>query len=110
MKILTHNMLQCHAKKCNGFPLTLTATKTSTTNIDFNPVFLDKLASKLDFNALQSTVASLGLSCNLDDKKELHSVLLEFEVEEGRMDCPTCHHEFPIVNGIPNMLLNENQV
>jgi multifunctional methyltransferase subunit TRM112 len=37
--------------------------------------------------------------------KKIHKVLLEYDVEEGELICPETGRKFPIVNGIPNMLL-----
>ena len=42
--------------------------------------------------------------------KKLHEVLLEIEVIEGELTCPETGRKFPIVNGIPNMLVNEDEV
>jgi multifunctional methyltransferase subunit TRM112 len=110
MKLLTHNMLESHVNKCNGYPLSLTATTMTTTAVDFNPRFIEKLKSKLDLNVLQKTAESIGLEIDLNDPQSLHHCLLEVEVLEGFMVCPVTQHQFPITNGIPNMLLNDNQV
>ena len=40
----------------------------------------------------------------------LHSVLLELHVLEGSLVCPESGRVFPISDGIPNMLLNEDEV
>lgn len=42
--------------------------------------------------------------------KQLHKVLFEYEVEEGELICPETGRKFPISKGIPNMLLQENEV
>lgn len=42
--------------------------------------------------------------------KALHHVLLEVHVEEGVLICPESGHRFPISQGIPNMLLDEDKV
>ena len=36
--------------------------------------------------------------------------LLQVEVKEGFLVCPETGRQFPITNGIPNMLLNEEEV
>lgn len=41
--------------------------------------------------------------------KALHHVLLEVEVMEGDLECPETGRKFPIKNGIPNMLINEEE-
>ena len=42
--------------------------------------------------------------------KKMHTVLLEYEVEEGELICPETGRTFPISKGIPNMLLQETEV
>ena len=42
--------------------------------------------------------------------KKLHTVLFEYEVEEGELVCPQTGRKFPISKGIPNMLLQETEV
>jgi multifunctional methyltransferase subunit TRM112 len=45
-----------------------------------------------------------------DILKTVHHALIEVEVTEGFLVCPESGREFPITNGIPNMLLNEDEV
>lgn len=45
-----------------------------------------------------------------DFLQKLHHVLLEIDVTEGHLECPETGRKFPIQNGIPNMLLNEDEV
>ncbi|EIW77653.1 Trm112p-domain-containing protein [Coniophora puteana RWD-64-598 SS2] len=35
---------------------------------------------------------------------------LQIHITEGAMICPNCEHVYPISNGIPNMLLAENEI
>lgn len=42
--------------------------------------------------------------------KKVHHVLLEVEVINGDLLCPESGRKFPINDGIPNMLLNEDEV
>ena len=41
--------------------------------------------------------------------KVLHKLLLEVEIIEGELICPETGRKFPIVNGIPNMLVGEDE-
>lgn len=36
--------------------------------------------------------------------------VLEIEVVEGDLECPESGRKFPVTNGIPNMLLREDEV
>ena len=42
--------------------------------------------------------------------KKVHHVLLEVEVITGELICPESGRKFPINEGIPNMLLNEDEL
>ena len=42
--------------------------------------------------------------------KKLHQVLLEVEVIEGDLICPETGRKFPIRNGIPDMLINDDEI
>lgn len=41
---------------------------------------------------------------------KIHHLLLEVDVVEGHLECPETGRVFPISQGIPNMLLNEDEV
>lgn len=49
-------------------------------------------------------------SDDTDFLQKLHHVLLEVDITEGHLECPETGRKFPISNGIPNMLLNEDEV
>jgi multifunctional methyltransferase subunit TRM112 len=42
--------------------------------------------------------------------QKLHHLLLEIEIVNGSLTCPETGRVFPITNGIPNMLLNEDEI
>lgn len=37
--------------------------------------------------------------------KDLHRVLLETTVKEGKLVCGNCGHEYKVLEGVPNFLL-----
>lgn len=47
---------------------------------------------------------------NEDFLKQVHRVMIEVEVIEGELQCPESGRKFPISEGIPNMLLREDEV
>lgn len=49
-------------------------------------------------------------SDDTDFLQKLHHVLLEIDITDGHLECPETGRKFPITNGIPNMLLNEDEV
>lgn len=42
--------------------------------------------------------------------KELHYLLLEFHLQDGFLVCPTSGRKFIVKDGIPNMILHEDEV
>lgn len=84
------------------------------------PDFLRHIYPKLDWPALVAAAEALnlpGLPPTVDPAQlegddtflaAFHHVLLEVHVEEGALVCPETGHRFPITQGIPNMLLDED--
>eukprot|EP00897_Mesotaenium_endlicherianum_P000746 jgi/Mesen1/10672/ME000009S10455 len=122
MRLLTHNMLTCNIKGVTkGYPLKIEVTKTETKETDFNPEFLRHIYPKLDWKALREAAQSVGLeelpetveAATLEDDtflRAFHHALLEVHLEEGALVCPETGRKFPVSKGIPNMLLNEDEV
>ncbi|XP_071444722.1 multifunctional methyltransferase subunit TRM112-like protein [Hetaerina americana] len=124
MKLLTHNMLtsKCLKGVSVGYPLGILAKDVKVSEVDFNPDFVSRIIPKLDWNALWNAADSIGHSAELpktiisdyennqDFLKKAHHVLMEVEVINGELVCPESGRKFPISDGIPNMLLNEDEV
>jgi multifunctional methyltransferase subunit TRM112 len=51
-----------------------------------------------------------AIKADVDMLKELHHLLFEVHVLEGHLVCPESGRRFPIKDGIPNMLLHEDEV
>ena len=64
MKLITHNMLQCHVKGCstNNFPLSLDQVQIEKMEADFNPDFIKRLIPKLEWEAFTTTAMSVSFS------------------------------------------------
>ncbi|KAJ1977803.1 hypothetical protein H4R35_002152 [Dimargaris xerosporica] len=66
MRLLTHNMLQCHVKGCNdpnlSFPLQLKDVELEQVETEQNGDLLANLLKKIDWNALLMTATELGLA------------------------------------------------
>eukprot|EP00922_Rhytidocystis_sp_ex-Travisia-forbesii_P043191 GHVS01064501.1.p1 GENE.GHVS01064501.1~~GHVS01064501.1.p1 ORF type:complete len:127 (+),score=20.77 GHVS01064501.1:110-490(+) len=126
MRLLTHNLLMCNRKQCGGgFPLKIVLTENVQELVqeeDFNPDFVRNVLEKLDWDALCSTAKSLQLEKQLppsyteadkqDDSflKAVHHLVLEVHIKEATLVCPKCEREYPVSKGIPNMLLNSDEV
>ncbi|CAH3018366.1 unnamed protein product [Porites evermanni] len=123
MRLLTHNMLTSHVKGVkNGYPLGIEVVNVVVNEVDFNPEFISRMIAKVEWSALLKAAEQVGRSEGLPSEvipdyekdeeflKKVHHVLLEVEVDEGSLVCPESGRKFPIKNGIPNMLLNEDEV
>ncbi|XP_031559432.1 multifunctional methyltransferase subunit TRM112-like protein [Actinia tenebrosa] len=123
MRLLTHNMLKSHVKGVkNGFPLSIEPENVVVNTVDFNPEFVSRMIPKLEWGALVQAAHQIGhgqdlpeavisdYESNEDFLKKAHHVLLEVEVQEGNLVCPESGRKFPVKNGIPNMLLNDDEV
>ncbi|XP_078429663.1 multifunctional methyltransferase subunit TRM112 homolog A-like [Wolffia australiana] len=126
MRLLTHNMLACNVKGVvNGYPLRLEAEIVAERAADFQADFLRHIFGRIDWKALVSAARSLPEEHRVVDLPEeadpsmldseeflrrFHRALLEIHVEKGALVCPESGRRFPIDKGIPNMLLNEDEI
>ncbi|CAF0989800.1 unnamed protein product [Rotaria sp. Silwood1] len=124
MKLITHNMLTSNILKgvTKGFPLKINAIKIENVSVDYNRDFITRILQRIEYDALRTAVTDLGLKELLpetlsetiqhDDEflRKMHKILLEYEVEEGELICPETGRKFPILKGIPKMLLQETEV
>jgi multifunctional methyltransferase subunit TRM112 len=101
----------------DSFPLNLSATLVERDEeSDYSQESAQKLMSRVDFAALQSAVSQLGLMEHLENNQDEESIkaayqlLMGVHVIEGAMTCPNCARKYPINQGIPNMLLREDEV
>ncbi|XP_026461960.1 multifunctional methyltransferase subunit TRM112-like protein [Ctenocephalides felis] len=124
MKLLSHNMLtsKCIKGVNVGYPLAIQATDVKILDVDFNKEFISRLIPRIEWEALLGAVVNLGQTTEIPKVvpedyaeneiflKQAHHALLEVEVVEGELICPETGRKFPIKNGIPNMLLREDEV
>jgi multifunctional methyltransferase subunit TRM112 len=47
---------------------------------------------------------------NQEFLKKAHHVLLEIDIINADLVCPETGRKFPVADGVPNMLLNEDEV
>lgn len=124
MKLITHNMLSSQGLKGVkvGFPLVIQAKDVKVSEVEFNPEFIARIIPKLDWPEVCRAAKELNQLGDLPLKlvddyennheflKMAHHVLLEVEVINGDLVCPETGRKFPVTDGIPNMLLNEDEV
>ncbi|BFU22907.1 hypothetical protein EHI8A_101210 [Entamoeba histolytica HM-1:IMSS-B] len=123
MKLFTHNLLICTKRQCgiNSFPLKITAEKVEKVTTPLDADFLISLveSERLNWNGLVTSAANIGLAVpptlpedwktNQQFLQALWDVVMDCQVIEGELICPVCGRHYPIHNGIPNMLLSEQE-
>ncbi|ODV87824.1 hypothetical protein CANARDRAFT_193036 [[Candida] arabinofermentans NRRL YB-2248] len=120
MKFLTSNFVMCAVKSCAGsdksFPLHFSECKLELEEQDFNPDFIISMLERLNWDAVLSVAKDLGNTSlpvqkpeNIEGNevllKDLHSLLLETQIVEGKMTCGNCQHIYYIKDSIANFLL-----
>jgi len=124
MKLMTHNVLSSKGIKSvkTGYPLKIEAKDVKVSEVDFNPDFIARVIPRLDWEVVVKAAQALGQASDLPTElvenyendqeflKKAHHVLMEVEIINGDLVCPETGRRFPVADGIPNMLLNEDEV
>ncbi|QOU20884.1 hypothetical protein BRETT_000598 [Brettanomyces bruxellensis] len=120
MKLLTTNFVQCAVKSCNGseksYPLKYEDCQLQLEEQEFKPAFIIAMLQRINWQALVKVAADLGNSNLPAEKpadvenneallKELHTLLIETQITEGKMVCENCGHIYYIKDSIPDFLL-----
>ncbi|KAK4142298.1 peptidyl-prolyl cis-trans isomerase B [Dichotomopilus funicola] len=92
-------------------------------DVELNPQLLVNLLPRIDWSALRTTSTELGFpqlpeqppsaeELQADEKmlKELHTLLMETQMNEGKLVCGHCGHEYAVREGIANFLLPSHLV
>jgi len=115
-------MLKCNIRGVeNGYPLIIESALIENVESAFNADLVKNMLTKINWDALRSATVSIGLPLLADELTEdmksdesflktIHHILFEVHILEGHLVCPATGRKFPIKDGIPNMLLHEDEV
>ena len=131
MRLMTHNFLRSNVKGTeNGYPLLIEVTALNC--IESSSV-IDKdlllgLLPKINYPALLSAIQQVSPHCHppleelptelptnvtdLDNvtMANLNRALFDVYLVEGYLICPDTGRRFPVKDGIPNMILHEDEI
>lgn len=115
-----------------GYPLQIKPVKLILEEAPFDKEMVTRILPKIDYAALRQACQQLAETCRqqgielpvlpdtlpattegiIDDAlaANLFRVLFEIHVQEGVLVCPDTGREFPIKEGIPNMILHEDEL
>ena len=121
----------------DGYPLKIEATNVIVERSTMDSVLVSKMLKKLNYSALliavndlkntqivQSSASSILLEASnipsaspkegeaIEESilKTFHFFLFDVHVVEGTLQCPDTGRKFPIKDGIPNMILHEDEI
>jgi multifunctional methyltransferase subunit TRM112 len=132
MRLLTHNTLRNNSgdAKGKGFPLEISSAVDvqvidnphvgGSTVSDRDIDFVKRFIPTLDWPALVSGASQLGINTlppkltdDLIDNDQflraLYHILMNVHLINGMLKCPVTGREFPVTDGIPNMMLEEEE-
>ncbi|CAB9505593.1 Multifunctional methyltransferase subunit TRM112-like protein [Seminavis robusta] len=127
MRLLTHNFLQSNVKGTEkGYPLGI--ERGAELSVESSPVnrnLVLKMLNKVDYSALVSITNNLreerqedipelppSLPETLEEETiaNYHKVLFDVQLVNGFLVCPDTGRKFPVKDGIPNMILHEDEI
>jgi multifunctional methyltransferase subunit TRM112 len=124
MRLLTHNLMAC--PKCSSFPLAIDAVEVGPTDSEYDPDFVRRMLPRIDYKDLVAAVDSIRPKCpamaavvlpptveEIDTSNDLdrsmvacYAALTGFAVKQGALNCPQCTTKYPIIDFIPNMMVD----
>lgn len=124
MRLITHNMLCSNVKgAATGYPLQILPERVETQESEFSAEFIRNMLPKLEYSAFVGAARDIGITdlpptVELDDETladeaflmKVHHALLDVHILDGGLQCPETGRVFPVKDGIPNMLLHEDEV
>ena len=128
MRLITHNMLKCNVRGVkNGYPLRIEAESIEEITSEYNYELIKTMLKKIDWSGFLSGGKDLKFQeldslLKIQDDSQLealedenvlkiiHKLLFDIHINEGHLICPESGRKFPIKDGIPNMLLHEDEL
>ncbi len=140
VKLLTHNFLTSNVRGVkNPYPLRIEANEVRFSclflrglahragrqvehdSAEYDAELTVRMIPRLDYGALLLACAAVGYTAlpaapppapESDEAflRALHHALFNINIVEGAFVCPESGRRFPIEGGIPNMVLNEDEV
>jgi multifunctional methyltransferase subunit TRM112 len=128
MRLLTHNLMRNNTEGAggNGFPLKITATEIRVDAVALEQdaerqvAFVKGVLGVIDWPALVQAASQMGLSTLPPQLSEnmandptflqaLYQILMNVHLVKGILTCPVTGREFAVSDGIPNMMLEEEE-
>ena len=125
MKLFTHNLLLCNKKGCtvNDYPLKIIPKRIITKENLLDTDNIERFLRKVDWKGLESACNDIGqplkvkydeLTAEQKKSKEfyeyINTVLFETVIFEGTLKCPHCEREYPIENGVYNIMMKDDEI
>jgi multifunctional methyltransferase subunit TRM112 len=125
-----------NTRTTKGYPLKIEATSVNIEESPMDVGLVSRMISKVDYGALLGAVSDIRITNLLSSDllpeipsekpgvndllaaegdtnavlEALHVILFNIHVLEGALICPDTGRQFPIKDGIPNMILHEDEI
>ena len=120
MRLISINILCCRVKNCKGGEksLELKVDKFEEVKKDLNREALLKMLDMMDWVLIVelSSIIKVNIPDNrpseIDDDlmNMLHRLIFEIDILEGNLKCSSCDRLYPIIDGIPNLILDDKEI
>ena len=118
-------MLKCNIRGVeNGYPLIIEAETVEEIPSDFDADLIRTMLGKINWSCFMSALSNLNVA-EIDLLKDkppedmlasedilllIHKLLFDTHIQEANLVCPESGRKFPVKDGIPNMLLHEDEI
>ena len=123
MHLISQNILCCRVKGCpsNGQnTLGLTVTATAHTPRPYNVELARKLLKMMDYELIVQLAKHVGVeipagkeaaeAASEEILQRLFTLMVETDVTTGQLCCNDCKRVYPVVGGIPNLILDDKEL
>ena len=88
---------------------------------EFNPELIKNVLPKLNWSVLKQSANELQLAdlpnelpsdyaSDVAFLQSVHDLIMDIHILQGFLLCPNCARKYPIINGVPNMILKDDEV
>ena len=120
MHLIGQTILCCRVKGCPSHgkkSLKILIKKHEKTPREFKKVLAEKLLKIVDYELVLALAEFMGIkipASKADVKEEelpkVFELMVGVDIVDGDLECPDCHRKFPILDGIPNLILEDKEI
>ena len=121
MHLLSHSILCCRVKTCPSQgknSLAVDIKDFKDTPRTFSVALLQKLLALVDYALVLSLADRVKIAVPAtkedvkteDEQKAVFKLISEIDIIDGELSCKDCSRRYPIMDGIPNLILEDDEI